>query len=140
MTTMSVARYLLLLGLPLLSVCYIPLNLRPSESLHNPPPKLAASPVALPPGSGFATIRKLARKQEYVAVIEQLQHIPKTNPHYENVQQIKGQYQQKAVAALGACSHGFDPEALKRSSFYKASNDQYIAQVECYPSGRSTNF
>ena len=129
-TQQALARSILLLGLPLLSVCCTAFDLRLKQLPRNPRPT-KESPVLLPSGAIFKSVDKLAKQQHYLAAGERLQRIPKTDPQYGAASAIKSQYQQKAIQTLRACSHGFEPEALERSSFYKTAQGQYIAQIEC---------
>lgn len=127
------ACYIMLFGLPLLWVGAPAFNPQWQPSLETLPPKAAAIRVVLPRGKAFEPISRLVEQRQYIAAVERLARLPQTNSHAAAARQrIIVQYQQQALAALPACAHGFDPEDLKQSSFYRTAKGSYIAQVECY--------
>ncbi len=126
------ARLVVILGFSLLVVSYVPFNNQLAIQRSNLPPNQELLKVIVPDGQAFEEIKKLAEKKKYMKAVEALKNISSTNPQSKEAQELASQLQQKIIETLGACSTGFDSTALNHSSFYKASDGKYIAQIECY--------
>jgi len=125
-------RLVVILGLPLLVVSYVPFNNKLAIQTGNLPPNQERLKVIVPDGQAFEKINQLAEQKKYMKAVENLKNIPSNHPQYKEAQELMLQFQQKIIETLGACPYGFDLTALKHSSFYQASSGKYIAQVECY--------
>ncbi|MBV8887213.1 MAG: DUF1176 domain-containing protein [Chroococcidiopsidaceae cyanobacterium CP_BM_RX_35] len=134
------SRLIIIIGLPLIIVSYVSFNKRPTTQTSSLPLNREILKVVLPTEKAFKKIDKLVKNKQYMEAVEDLHRIPQNSVYYKKTQELKSQLQQKVIETLEACPQGFDPAALKHSSFYRASDGKYIVQVECYLSASQPTY